>query len=76
MIRVRIMKDAKFVLMATKFHGGGIISSHRSEVAAERAERRWKVTGCTCGCCRVIPIGRIDEYPFASDVTDPYTVCR
>lgn len=40
----------------TAFHGGGLISAHRTKAAAERAARRARGrTDCTCGCFKVVP---------------------
>lgn len=40
----------------TAFHGGGLVSSHKTEAAAEEAARRARGnTACTCGCFKVVP---------------------
>ncbi len=44
----------KFYVYKTQFHGGGLISRHRSELAAEKAAKKWRgKTDCTCGCAVV-----------------------
>lgn len=42
-------------LMATRFHGGGEISRHRSPLAAAKALLRHTAgTDCTCGCAGIV----------------------
>jgi hypothetical protein len=44
-------------LYRTSFHGGGLISHHRSLEAAERAQRRWSGdTDCVCGCAVIVEL--------------------
>lgn len=50
------IKNAKYAVVRTAFHGGGVISSHKSLAAAERAAKKYRSVGCVCGCCAVIPI--------------------
>lgn len=41
----------------TSFHGGGLISRHHTEAAAERARKRWVGrTDCVCGCAVVVEL--------------------
>ena len=49
-------KNAKFAVVKTAFHGGGIVSYHNSLDEALKSERKYASGDCTCGCCRVIPI--------------------
>ena len=49
-------KNARFAVVKTAFHGGGVISYHRSITEALKADKKFSSGGCTCGCCRVIPI--------------------
>ena len=49
-------KNAKFAVVKTAFHGGGVISYHNSLTEALKSERKYASGGCICGCCRVIPI--------------------
>ena len=51
-------KNARFAVIATAFHGGGVISFHKSLKAALRADKESTQGGCTCGCCAVVPITR------------------
>lgn len=50
------MKNAKYAVIRTAFHGGGVISSHKSLAAAEKAAKKYKSPDCSCGCCAVVPI--------------------
>lgn len=47
---------ASYAVIATAFHGGGTLSLHRSLEAAIKSSNQHQVTGCTCGCCAVVPI--------------------
>lgn len=49
-------KNAKFAVVRTAFHGGGVISFHNSMSEALKSERKYASGNCICGCCRVIPI--------------------
>ena len=48
--------NSRFAVVATAFHGGGVISFHNSLDAALKSERKYASGSCICGCCRVIPI--------------------
>lgn len=48
--------NANFAVVGTAFHGGGVISYHKSLRAAERSARCSVVGECDCGCCGVVPI--------------------
>lgn len=50
------MKNVKYAVVRTAFHGGGVISSHKSLTAAEKAAKKYKNPECSCGCCAVVPI--------------------
>ena len=49
-------KTAKFAVVRTAFHGGGVVSYHTSLAAAERAERSETDSSCCCGCCGIVPV--------------------
>ena len=49
-------KNARFAVVKTAFHGGGVISYHNSVVEAIKADKKFSSGSCICGCCRVIPI--------------------
>lgn len=50
------MKNAKYAVVSTAFHGGGVISSHQSLAASEKAAKKCRIANCECGCCAVVPI--------------------
>lgn len=52
-----------WAVVATRFHGGGIISRHFTREAAERAARRWAMKDCTCGCCDVVSPRELKNLP-------------
>ena len=49
-------KSAKYAVVRTAFHGGGVVSVHRSLAAAWKAADAYRMESCTCGCCGVCPI--------------------
>ena len=49
-------KNARFAVVKTAFHGGGVISYHNSIEEALKADKKFSSGSCICGCCRVIPI--------------------
>jgi hypothetical protein len=62
-----------WLLVRTSFHGGGIISQHRTEKAAKRAagrdgrERDRLFGHCECGCAGVIRRDQYDRLPQATN---------
>ena len=50
------MKNARYAVVRTAFHGGGVISSHKSLSAAEKAAKKYRNPDCSCECCAVVPI--------------------
>lgn len=50
------MKNARYAVVRTAFHGGGVVSSHKSLAAAEKAAKKYRNPDCSCGCCAVVPI--------------------
>ena len=49
-------KTAKNAVVRTAFHGGGVVSVHRSLAAAERSANKCSNPECSGGCCGVVPI--------------------
>lgn len=45
-----------YYVVKTAFHGGGIVSWHRTEKGAEKAAHAWKISSCTCGCAGVVSV--------------------
>lgn len=46
----------QYLVVATQFHGGGVLSRHRSALAAIKASEKGKSNSCCCGCNGVIVI--------------------
>lgn len=47
-----------WLVVRTRFHGGGIISRHKTAYCAVMAAIKHRgQTDCTCGCCGVVPYG-------------------
>ena len=64
-------KRFPYRVFRTKFHGGGLISRHATESAAEKAARSHKIGDCKCGCAVVV--GPRDEEPRdRSEDLSPY----
>jgi len=66
----------KYVLVRTQFHGGGVVSSHRSLAAAEIAQRKYRSSDCTCGCACVVERDVYRNLASSIDVSSPYRPCR
>ena len=67
-----------FEVYATAFHGGRLISRHRTREAAERAVKKYRMTDCVCGCAGVIDT-RTEQPGSVADqdhYNDPYAVGR
>lgn len=65
-----------YYVVKTKFHGGGIVSKHRTLRAAKAAAKGWKAESCTCGCCGVVTAAEYDDLQFSDDVFLPYVLCK
>lgn len=50
----RTMSTNRYMVVKTAFHSGGVVSTHKTRERAEEAARRWRGTGCMCGCCGVV----------------------
>ena len=69
-------EDLLWAVVRTAYHGGGIVSRHRSPEAAERAARRQRVPDCVCKCAVVILAADVDALPYATDAKTPYSAAR
>ena len=67
--------ECRWAVVRTAFHGGGVVSKHKSATAALLKARSGK-SDCTCGCFTVIPASKIDSLPYASECRSPYTAAR
>jgi hypothetical protein len=65
--------DGEFLLVQTRFHGGGIISRHTTRESADAAAYRYRsVRSCVCGCCGVLTM---DEYAdLSEECSNPYRI--
>ena len=66
-----------YYVMETAFHGGGIISRHRSEHAADAALSRIQSRHreCACGGGVVVAVEEYDDLPLPCDAS-PYDAAR
>lgn len=72
------MSEYQYYVVLTQFHGGGIVSRHRTREAAERAARKQRVSGCVCGCAGAISAG---DYEMLEDAhnqawSNPYALTK
>jgi len=66
-----------FVLVRTAYHGGGVVSRHKSKAGAERARaRRLLGCDCRCGCYHVILASAYAGLPCAEQAGSPYNAAR
>lgn len=69
--------ETGFFVIKTKFHGGGIVSRHISQAAAEKAAKKYtRGTDCACGCCDVVTAAELHNLRHADEVTYPQSLCR
>ena len=65
-------EEGPWLLVWTAFHGGGIVSKHKTATAAAKAKRRHKSDDCTCGCTKIIAASDVEELPTADNASSPY----
>jgi hypothetical protein len=65
-----------YYLVKTRFHGGGIVSRHKTLRAAEKAAKHWRSTSCTCGCCGVVTAADYEHLIDADKCDSPYALCK
>ena len=66
------MSAYRYEVYATAFHGGGLISRHRTREAAERAACKWASPDCVCGCAGVVDL-EAGERPGTQAQQDQYS---
>ena len=61
-------------LVRTAYHGGGLISQHRSAYNAVRAQWRLQMrsTDCVCGCYVVVETKDLGDLPHHAGTGSPY----
>ena len=70
-------KNANYAVIKTAFHGGGVVSYHKSLTAAEKACKKFRGNNCICGCCAVVTIDKLQEIPeYTGNEFSPYTLCK
>ncbi len=62
-----------YLVVRSAFHGGGIVSRHRSLKAAARAVVEERNAECCCGCAGIVPASREDEIPSRNGTCTDYT---
>ncbi len=67
--------ESKWCVVRTAFHGGGVVSTHRTATAAILKARSYR-SDCTCGCCDVVRADQVASLKFASDCRSPYQAAR
>lgn len=68
--------NARFAVVKTAFHGGGVISYHYSADQADRAARKFRQPDCSCGCCRVVPVAELATIPEYDGTQKPYDLAK
>lgn len=48
--------NARYAVVRTAFHGGGVIRFHKSLEEALKTQKWYREGVCTCGCCAVVPV--------------------
>ena len=62
-----------WVVVWTAFHGGGLVSRHRTATRAIERARREGPADCTCGCTCVLPAAEYGDLPQAAECQHPYS---
>ena len=65
-----------YYVVRTSFHGGGVVSRHRTLERAALALLAYRSDNCTCGCAEIVPASEWDELPYAVDSRNPYGAAR
>ena len=66
----------RYLVVRTRFHGGGIVSSHHTATGAARAVYRFRNgVECQCGCVGIWDRVARGEPPSADDVAGAYALC-
>lgn len=64
----KLRKETRYVVVRTRFHGGGIVSCHTSLEAAVKAAHRTMTSECVCGCAHVVSVTSSDLEAFRREV--------
>ena len=70
-------RAGKWSVVHTAFHGGGVLSTHRTAIyAAQAIWARRQRTDCVCGCIGMVPAAEIGALPTADQCRSPYALAR
>lgn len=67
--------ECRWAVVRTAFHGGGVVSRHKTATAAILKARSGR-SDCSCGCFAVVPESEIENLPVAEDSRSPYAGAR
>jgi sugar (pentulose or hexulose) kinase len=71
------IKDYPYYVVRTAFHGGGVVSRHWSQDAANKSARRFAGDGsCACGCAVALAAEDYTRLPYAETESNPYAAAR
>ena len=65
-----------WLVVATSFHGGGILSEHRLATRAVLAVLDHQKGDCQCGCAAVIHKADYHKLPTPDESESPYIIAR
>lgn len=68
--------EGPVVLVRSKFHGGGIVSRHRTVRAAWRAYKAMRADDCGCGCAGIIPASDYERLPRRDAAWSACDLCQ
>lgn len=67
--------NGNWAVVRTAFHGGGLISTHKTATAAILKARSMR-SECACGCSVIERADAVDSLPYAADCRSPYAGAR
>lgn len=65
-----------YLVVRTAFHGGGIVSRHRTLKRAGLAAAKYGRGECKCGCCHIVAASEYEALPYAQDCRSPYAAAQ
>ena len=68
--------EGPYLVVRSAFHGGGMISKHRSLRRAAEAVARYESPNCACGCVVIVSATSYESLPHASNSRSPYAPAR
>jgi len=70
------MESFKFYVVRTAFHGGGIVSKHKTIERARQALSIARTGDCTCGCAGVVAVEDYHRISSNPDTCRPSDLLR